>query len=257
MASADLAKVSSVKQWLNIAAGVSADDALLARAVTAFSSHVQSWLNRNFGVASYSEKRNGTGTAMMAFKNYPVVSVSSLVVGVTTIQLSADGISAGYVFDERMLCLIGYTFPMGMQNVTINYTAGYAATDTAAIPATPFQITTALPWYNDVSVTINGVAATKVTGTPTAGQYAVSSGVYTFASADNVSGKTAVINYGFTPPEVEQMAIDLIALRYKERQRIGENSKSIGGEVISFNVKDFSDGAKAVLNNYKRVISVY
>lgn len=255
--SADLTSVAHVKQWLNIAAGVSADDALLARAVTAFSNHVQSWLNRTFGVATYSEKRNGTGTAMMAFKNYPVTAVSSLAIGATTIPFSSDGVAAGYVFDERALYLIGYSFPMGAQNVTINYTAGYAATDTAAIPATPFQITTSQPWYNDVGVTINGMAATRVTGTPTAGQYTVTAGVYTFASADNVSGKTAVINYGYTPPEIEQVAIELIAMRYKERQRIGENSKSIGGEVISFNVKDFSDSAKGMLNNYKRVIAVY
>lgn len=251
---ADLTTVAHVKQWLNIAAGLSADDALLARIVTAFSSHIQSWLNRVFGVATYAEKRNGQGGAIMAFINYPVVSVQSLKIGTTTIPASIDG-SAGYVFDERGMYLIGYAFTRGMQNILINYTAGYQAVEAGAIPATPFQVATLQPWYNDVSVTIAGVASVKVTGTPAAGQYAVASGVYTFATAD--AAKAYTITYGFTPPEVEQVAVDLISLRYRERSRIGENSKTIGGETISFNIKDFSDGAKAVLNNYKRVISVY
>jgi hypothetical protein len=37
-----------------------------------------------------------------------------------------------------------------------------------------------------------------VSGTPATGEYSVSAGVYTFASADNVSGLTVFINYRYT-----------------------------------------------------------
>jgi len=73
--------------------------------------------------------------------------------------------------------------------------------------------------------------------------------------------QNVVVNYtaGHTtvPLELEQAVIDTIALRYRERTRIGENSKSIGGETVSFSTKDFSPAVQTILNNYKRVISTY
>src|SRR5262249_21393610 len=47
--------------------------------------------------------------------------------------------------------------------------------------------------------------------------------------------------YAATPPEVEQACIALVALRYKERDRIGHVSKSLAGETVSFSQKDMSD----------------
>ena len=73
-----------------------------------------------------------------------------------------------------------------------------------AIPTTPFQITAAnggtfaqdLGVYNSAT----GAPLTQISsGTPTTGQYKVSgAGVYTFSSADNVSGVQVVLNYEYT-----------------------------------------------------------
>ncbi len=70
-----------------------------------------------------------------------------------------------------------------------------------AIPAGPSTITPTVPgtgtWSVDLGVRdTNNLALKKVAATPTAGQYSVSGGVYTFATAD--VGKTVYINFQYT-----------------------------------------------------------
>lgn len=61
--------------------------------------------------------------------------------------------------------------------------------------------------------------------------------------------------YATIPLEVEQACIELVALRYRERQHIGEVSKTAGGaETVSYSQKDMSDGIKTILGNYKKVV---
>jgi hypothetical protein len=70
--------------------------------------------------------------------------------------------------------------------------------------------------------------------------------------------QNVVVSYtaGFatTPNEIEQATIELISLRYKERDRIGQISKAIGGETVTFSQKDLSDAIQTTLTNYKKVI---
>jgi hypothetical protein len=90
-------------------------------------------------------------------------------------------------------------------------TAGLIAnfTDTSAgtaIPTTPFQITIAPPssgvYAADMGVIDagTGLPFTRVAAAPATTQYSVNTatGVYTFASADNVSAKSVQINYQYT-----------------------------------------------------------
>ncbi len=87
-------------------------------------------------------------------------------------------------------------------------------------------------------------------------QYSVSlvGGVYSFTRG--IANVYAAYQAGFAtvPTEIEQAAIELISLRYKERDRIGQISKSIGGEVVSYSQKDISDSIETTLSNYKRVM---
>ncbi len=93
--------------------------------------------------------------------------------------------------------LLGGTWAAGTQ---------YDATTSpaTAIPATPFTITPTVPssgtWNQDLGVTnaATGEPFKLVTGTPTAGQYAVAAGVYTFSSADNTSGISVLISFAYT-----------------------------------------------------------
>jgi hypothetical protein len=60
--------------------------------------------------------------------------------------------------------------------------------------------------------------------------------------------------YPVTPPDLAQACIELVALRYRERTRIGEVSKSMGGaETVSYSQKDMSDSIKALIQQYRIV----
>lgn len=92
--------------------------------------------------------------------------------------------------------LLGGTWTPGTQ---------YDATTTGstAIPATPFTITPTVPSSGTFDQDLGVVNAetfeplTLVTGTPSAGQYAVASGVYTFSSADHTSGISVLISFAY------------------------------------------------------------
>lgn len=60
--------------------------------------------------------------------------------------------------------------------------------------------------------------------------------------------------FNTVPADIEQAVIDLVALRYKERDRIGIQSKTLAGETVSYFIGDLSPSAKSILQRYKRVI---
>ena len=63
--------------------------------------------------------------------------------------------------------------------------------------------------------------------------------------------------YSTTPPEVAQACIELISLRYRERSRIGEISRSLGGaETVAYSQKDMSDPIKTLLQQYRIVAPI-
>ena len=184
MAANDLTTVANVQQYLGIAAGT--DDQLLARMVTAISGTIQSWLNRKLVLQAYTENRDGHGGTTMYFRDYPVQSVTSVVVNAQAISLAADITQPGYTFNELGVFLNGYRFTRGRNNVQLAYTAGYAS----------------------------------------------------------------------IPFEIEEAVIETLAVRYRERDRIGQVSKAIGGETVTFMVKDFPDSVMTLLQNYKQVTTL-
>lgn len=63
--------------------------------------------------------------------------------------------------------------------------------------------------------------------------------------------------YSTTPPEVAQACIELVSLRYRERTRIGEVSRSLGGtETVAYAQKDMSDPIKTLLQQYRLVAPI-
>lgn len=61
--------------------------------------------------------------------------------------------------------------------------------------------------------------------------------------------------YATIPADVSQACLELVAMRYRERERIGHASKSIGGETVSFVTLEMSDSVKQKLNNYRRTFT--
>jgi hypothetical protein len=181
----DLTTLATTKAWLGIPTGTT-EDTLLNRLITAASGFIQSWLNRQLLSASYTETRDGHGGPTMVFANYPVTAVASVTVDGVAIPAAASVLANGYRFTGTMISLAGYLFTRGTGNVTLVYTAGYAA----------------------------------------------------------------------VPSEIEQACLELIGYKYKERDRIGHESKSLAGEVVTFITKDMPEPVKAILKNYRKVAPI-
>jgi hypothetical protein len=63
--------------------------------------------------------------------------------------------------------------------------------------------------------------------------------------------------YVVTPPELAQACIELVALRYRERSRVGEVARAIGGgETVSYSQKDMSDSIKTLIQQYRVVAPI-
>ncbi len=187
MAAGDLTTLANVKAYLSPPLTATTDDALLGRLITAASQFIQSWINATIAQAGYSETRNGNGGTLLFLRNRPVTAVASVLVdGVAIAASNPAPMGAGFLFDDNAIYLKGYAFSKGAQNITVQYTAGYAT----------------------------------------------------------------------TPPELEQACIALVCLRYKERDRIGQASKSLAGESASFQPKDMPPDVATVLDQYRNLVPV-
>ncbi len=181
MATGDLTNVAAVRLWLNVK-GNEHDD-IIAQLITACSTFVKSWLNRDILSATYTEKRSGTGHELMSTKNYPIQSITSVTIDQVAVAAAANSTVSGFTFDEHQIFLNGRVFNKGRNNVQLVYVAGYAA----------------------------------------------------------------------CPADIEQAVIETVGLRFKDRDRIGNASKSIGGETVQFIISEFTKSAQSILQQYKKV----
>jgi hypothetical protein len=141
----------------------------------------------------------------------------------------------------------------------VSYSAGYAVQNEAqTIPAAaPFQLSAFSPYGpcgSDLGVTYTATSAplAPVSASPTAGQYSVNAGIYTFSAAD--AGKSVSISYGYVPQDIAQATLELAAERFRAAERIGLKSKSIGGqETIAYDTSAMSAPIQAMLQPYMRV----
>lgn len=134
--------LADLKLWLGITDSL--NDVMLQRVITNLSQRILSKLGRPDGIksASYTESYDGTGTSQLSLRHYPIISVASLLINTAPISASPDGVQTGFVFDAYALSLIGSaqplqaspgyygppgTFIRGRNNITVTYTAGYAA----------------------------------------------------------------------------------------------------------------------------------
>jgi hypothetical protein len=112
-----------------------------------------------------------------------------------------------------------------------------------------------------LSLTIDGIAVPPCSSSWTAGyifsptQLAVRGYGFTRRVQNVVVVYTA--GYTTTPPEIAQACIELVALRYRDRTRIGEVSRAIGGgETVTYSQKDMSAAITTMLQQYRAVAPV-
>ena len=177
----DLTTLAAAKEWLGISPSSFTDDALLTNMVARVSAAAESFMGRTIASTAYTETHNGRGLSKLAFGQVPVISVASVTINGTAIPARNSPTSSGFAFDQQLLYLCGYTFTRGVQNVVVQYTAGFAS----------------------------------------------------------------------VPTDIEQAVLELIALRYVNKDRVGVSSKALAGEQISWFHNAPTD-VMDVLDQYRR-----
>lgn len=255
MATGDLTTLERVRDHLGMSETSDADT-ILDRLITSSTAWALGEMDREVLSTTYTETVDGDGTQRVLLYNYPVVSVTSVVVDDETIPERTVVGGDGWILRDQGIDLVGYTFTEGKSNVVLTYRAGYQDSLSTTIPASPgpYTVDAGDTWRGDVSVTIAGVAATKTTGTISAGKYQISDGTYTFHSGD--AEKAVVITFQVCPTDLEEAIIEHVALRYRDRGREGLAMSSGGGEAITMVA---AGGTLAyingVLEGYRRMVS--
>ena len=77
---------------------------------------------------------------------------------------------------------------------------------------------------------------------------------YVFTRRAQNTVVTYTAGFAMTPPDIAQACIELVGLRYRERTRIGEAGRQLGGnERVTFSQQDMSDDVKLLLSQYRIV----
>jgi hypothetical protein len=269
----DLVSLVDLKTWLDIAG--SDDDLLLGQVITQISRAILNFLDRpSILPGLYTETFDGGNDVALTLRQWPVntileCSVDGILLPPSLPLAAGIGPQMGYVLEPpdvappgvmQRLLLRRMRFLRGVQNVTISYFAGYQIScENAVVPVmAPYNVLARAPygdWAGDGGVIYaNGVQLAPVAANPSMGQYAVASGVYTFAPTD--AGANVQITYGYIPADLAVCCIDWAAERYAYRSRIGQHSKSLGGqETMAFIVKDIPDFVASTLQPYRRVVT--
>ncbi|WP_158812522.1 hypothetical protein [Methylocapsa sp. S129] len=264
----DLTTLPALKAWLGLPASASPYDATLAALITAASRAIYALLSRPALLPQdYNEVLDGE-SARITLRHWPVQSIASLAIDNLAVPPVVAGVRHGYLLQsadiappsrQQAVDIFGRWVLRGRLNVAISYTAGYAVSGEAQIvPASaPWQIAAAAPygpWGCDVGIVYaaTGAALTAVGASPSAGQYAVSGGLYSFSAADAATSLS--ISYGYIPQDIAQAALELAAERFRAAERIGLKSKSVGGqETIAYDTSAMSAAVLALLQPYRRV----
>ena len=259
MAAGDLCTLAQAKAWLKIGQTLENLAVPATGPYTVTVSRATQW-NGDGGV-SYAS----TGVVMTRVTGVPTIGQYSVTAGVYTFAAADAGakVAINYLtqtVDDNLLAdlitaasnfiqnaYLGRSIAVQSYSETLN---GVGCKSKIGVKNTP--ITTV------ASVTIDGKA---VPASPGWGRQGFTwsdreiglVGYSTFRGFQNiVLAYTA--GYATIPPALVQVCIDLVALRYKERDRIGMSSKTLDKQVIAYNTKDLTEPIRMVLDKYKRVV---
>lgn len=265
----DLTSLKRAKAWVLQAGSkdITTDDDVLRRLISAVSCFILGQLQRpTLRLNTYSVILDGSGSGQQMLPYFPVIDVSSVQSGSINVPAAQSMTDTGFswpVWDGyppgKMQSLFwrGGSFCRGQQNVAVTFRSGYYVANEPQVASTSVQVNETLgEWLADEGVTMNGVVMTPTTGTPTTGQYKLGPepGSYVF-SADDAS-TPVLISYSYVPSDLAQACREIVAERYSYKDRVGQTSKVLGQETVSFSLKDMPDWAATTLQPYKRVVFV-
>jgi hypothetical protein len=273
MSQIDLTTLELVRAWVGPIQNTDSDD-LLETLISAWSRAVYGYIQGPIVSRSVSERRDGPGGQRLMLRNMPVTSVSSLVINGVAVpaadmtQASPSGYYAdawdGQTIPARVskLDVFGaYAFWKGRANVAITYQAGYLqANEAATVSTTDYTVTAQAPqgaWAGDggVRYASSGATLVPVVSGPTAGQYTIDDGLYTFSAAD--SGAAVLLSYSFVPADIGRAVTAMVGEDFRYKDRIGMTSKSLGGqETMAYSSAAIPPRYKMVLDQYRNVVTV-
>lgn len=242
----DLTTPARVAVWM--AAAPTLPSAVVTQLIGSQSAMIRGKLNRG---ALYSQiitrTFSGLGNSQIVLPDYPLTSVIEVEMGSTSIPAAQVPNRWGYRYvpwdgnlpgEPGAVELVGGSFYTGYQNVRITYRAGYVVlNELATVPlVAPYTVLVQQPlgvWCRDNGVMYaGGNTLLPEPVAPTQGQYIgptdANPGLYTFSAVD--AGAIVAISYSFVPADLEEACIQMIAERYGYRGRVGEVSKSLGGQ---------------------------
>jgi hypothetical protein len=259
LAGGDLTTQARVATWMST--GPTPPSAILGQLIGSMTALIYSKLNRaRIYSQSFTRTFDGVGNMQLVLPDYPVTNVTSVQQGNALVPPSVlpnvgtpqpPGTNYGYGWriplwagnlpgENAVLEFVNGSFYVAAQNVKVTYQAGYLISqEPALVPSTPgpYTVTVLQPqgiWSRDNGVVYaaSGIALTPVKTLTVAGQYIPPTdnapGLYTFDAADE--GAALLISYSFVPADLEEACIQLVAERYTYRGRVGDMSKSLGGQ---------------------------
>ena len=114
------------------------------------------------------------------------------------------------------------------------------------------------PMLSIASVVVDGTAIPAAVGATGSGYFIVGKSIQLRGYSFTRGAGNVVLSYnaGFAtiPADVQQAAIELAAMRYRERDRVGMSSISGAGETTSFITRDMPASVLTLLGQYKQVV---
>ena len=117
------------------------------------------------------------------------------------------------------------------------------------------------PVNSVASVYINGVLVPASTTTNQTGWVQNGGFIYLRGGITFTTGYANVVitynaGYATIPYDLEQACIEITSWRYREKDRIAQNNKNVGGENITFNTASMPSDAMRTLQEYTRVMPI-
>lgn len=179
---ANYTTAADVKTYLGV--GYMDDDPLLTTLIAAVSGWFDGQTDRSILTGSCTDARSGDDSRILVLREYPVTAVASVTVDGAIIPEATTWDADGWVRAGRIVLLRGnYRFTLGVNNVVVVYTAGYAS----------------------------------------------------------------------TPADVAQAVIEMVALKYRERQHVGTQTEAIAGQSLSYLPAVVPQSVQGVVNAYRRL----
>jgi hypothetical protein len=212
----DLTSLANVKLWLGITD--TSSDAILSRLITTESASFLKEIDRNIIAQAYTETIDGSDPRIRRGTGFtPWVGGAYPGVGLGPVSRGwAIDLKNWPVIDVTSVVVDGQTIPQG---------------------SNPGQSTQVDGWMLVESYRIELLGAT----------YAFTGGIQNVVI-------TYDAGYASVPSDVDQALCELVGYRYRERDRIGQRSKSLdGGGSVSYLIDVFPPSVKAVIDSYRRV----